>query len=113
MNFEEMVERGRDALTVRRVFGEPYEKDGVTVIPAAAVRGGGGGGGGEDNAGNRGSGGGFGLAARPVGVYQVKDGEVTWIPAVDATRIAVLGQVVAIVFLLTVRSILKRRRRKG
>jgi uncharacterized spore protein YtfJ len=30
------------------VFGEPYEKDGVTIIPAARIRGGAGGGGGED-----------------------------------------------------------------
>lgn len=108
MNFEEMIERGRDALTVKRVFGDPYEKDGVTVIPAASVRGGGGGGGGEDQAGNRGSGGGFGLSARPVGVYQVKDGGVTWIPAVDATRVIVLGQVAMILFLLTLRTVLRR-----
>jgi len=32
---------------VKRVFGEPYEKNGVTVIPAARVQGGAGGGGGE------------------------------------------------------------------
>jgi uncharacterized spore protein YtfJ len=33
-----------DAVTVKRVFGEPYQKNGVTVIPAAKVMGGGGGG---------------------------------------------------------------------
>lgn len=41
----EAVERGRDAITAQRVFGDPVERDGVVVIPAAAVRGGGGGGG--------------------------------------------------------------------
>ena len=40
----------KDVLTVKRVFGDAYEVDGVTVIPVAAVRGGGGGGGGEGDA---------------------------------------------------------------
>ena len=35
----------RDAITVSRVFAEPYETDGVTVIAAATVAGGAGGGG--------------------------------------------------------------------
>jgi len=39
----------RDVLTLKRVFGEAYEVNGVTVIPVAAIRGGGGGGGGEDS----------------------------------------------------------------
>lgn len=29
----------KDVLTVKRVFGDAYEVDGVTVIPVAAVRG--------------------------------------------------------------------------
>ena len=41
---EELVKGHRDAITVKRVFGEPFQKDGVTVIPAAKVMGGGGGG---------------------------------------------------------------------
>ena len=41
------IEQATDALTVRRVFGDPIEKDGVTVIPAARVHGGAGGGTGE------------------------------------------------------------------
>ena len=36
-----------DALNVRRVFGDAYEVDGVTVIPVAKVAGGAGGGGGQ------------------------------------------------------------------
>jgi uncharacterized spore protein YtfJ len=31
------IEQARDALTVKRVFGDPVERDGVTVIPAARV----------------------------------------------------------------------------
>lgn len=51
-------------MKVKQVFGEPYERDGITVIPAAAVSGGGGGGGDASEAG----GAGFGLSARPVGL---------------------------------------------
>jgi uncharacterized spore protein YtfJ len=32
---QRMIEQARDTMTVRRVFGDPYEKNGVTVIPAA------------------------------------------------------------------------------
>lgn len=45
---QEMVEGLKDNLSVKRVFGEPYEKDGVTVIPVASFGGGGGGGGGTE-----------------------------------------------------------------
>src|SRR5438093_12441599 len=84
------LEHAQDVMTVRRVFGEPIEREGVTIIPAAAVRGGGGGGGGEgpQGQGGRGWGGGFGVGARPAGVYVIKDGNVTWKPALDETRIA-------------------------
>ena len=40
--FEDLVEGARDLITVKRVYGDPYEQDGMTVIPAASVRGGGG-----------------------------------------------------------------------
>jgi uncharacterized spore protein YtfJ len=88
MDVQEQISKARDAITVKRVYGEPYERDGVTVIPAAAVSGGGGGGGGEDAGGDKGSGAGFGLGARPVGAYVIESGSVRWIPAPDVTRIA-------------------------
>lgn len=108
---ERILGEARDAVTVKRVFGEAYASEGCLVVPVAAIRSGGGGGIGGDAAGNGGTGGGFGLSARPVGVYRIKGEEVTWLPAVDATRVAVLGEVVAIVALLVLRSILRRRRR--
>lgn len=86
----------RDALTVGRVFGEPYQIDGTTLIPVARVAGGGGGGGGESTEGDTpgsGFGSGFGMDARPVGVYEVRDGDVSWKPAVDVTQLAKRGQV--------------------
>jgi uncharacterized spore protein YtfJ len=108
MEVQDVIAQARDALTVKRVFGEPYEKDGVTVIPAARVQGGAGGGGGEDPQGQgRGSGSGFGMTARPVGAFILRYGELTWRPAIDATRIAIGGQVVAIVALLVARAIFK------
>jgi uncharacterized spore protein YtfJ len=110
MDVHEVTAQARDALTVKRVFGEPYEKDGLTIIPAARVQGAVGGGSGEDpQSQGKGSGGGFGMTARPVGAFIVREGEVRWQPAVDVTRIVLGGQVVAIVALLAVRSIIKAR----
>jgi uncharacterized spore protein YtfJ len=89
MDVQETIAKARDAITVKRVYGAPYERDGVTVIPAAAVAGGAGGGTGEDGEGGAvGSGGGFGLGARPVGAFVVQGGNVRWKSAFDATRIA-------------------------
>jgi uncharacterized spore protein YtfJ len=107
-----LIDKTRDALTVKRVFGDPYERNGVTVLPAASVRGGAGGGTGEGGEGeNRGSGtgGGFGVAAKPAGVYVIKGDDVTWRPAVDVNRVILGGQIVAIVLLLVIRSIIRHR----
>ncbi|HSK28144.1 MAG TPA: hypothetical protein VK894_14635 [Jiangellales bacterium] len=96
MKITEVLDSAKDAVTVRRVYAEPIEKDGLTVIPAAVVMGGGGGGTGHDERGQEGEGGGFGLRGRPAGAYVIKDGQVTWRPAVDPNRIiAVVGMVVA------------------
>lgn len=100
------IERARDVLTVRRVFGDAIERDGVTVIPAAKVRGGGGGGSGSGPNGE-GGGGGFGVSASPAGAYVIKDGTVRWEPALDLGRTIFMGQIVVIVALLTIRSIVK------
>jgi uncharacterized spore protein YtfJ len=100
-----------DAVTVKRVFGEPYERDGVTIIPAALVLGGGGGGEGPAEEGGGGSGGGFGVVARPAGAYVIKEGRVTWTPAVDVNRIVIGCQIVALVAILARRSV-KRARAK-
>ena len=112
MDVQDVIAQAKDTLTVKRVFGEPYEKDGVTVIPAARVQGGAGGGSGEDPDGQgRGSGSGFGVTARPVGAFIIRDGDLSWRPAVDVNRIILGGQVVVVVALLTVRAIVKARSR--
>ena len=108
---DEMLDGAKDTITVSRVYGEPFEKNGVTIVPAAAVRGGGGGGEGEGpEAQGSGFGGGFGVMARPVGAYQIKGDQVTWVPAADTTRVLILAEIVAIVALLVVRSIFGSRR---
>lgn len=94
-NVDELLAGARDAISAKRVYGDPIEGEGVTVVPAAVV--GGGGGGGGDTEGN--GGGGFGLGARPVGAWVIRGGDVTWSPAVDLNRIAfyafLLGLVLA------------------
>lgn len=107
---QEMIDKARDTLTVNRVYGDAYEKNGVTLIPAAALRGGGGAGEGEGAGEESGSGGGFGMAARPVGAFRINGDDVTWVPAADTTRVIIMGQVVAIVALMVLRSVVRAKR---
>lgn len=108
MDVEKLLSRITDDLTPKRVFGEPIERDGVMLVPVARVRGGAGGGSGGPP-GEEGTGGGGGIDATDLGVFVVKDGKVTWQPAVDVTKLAIGGQLFALVFILVVRSILRRR----
>jgi uncharacterized spore protein YtfJ len=105
----EQIGKAEESFTVRRVFGEPYEKDGVTVIPAARVQGAVGGGGGQAPGGEGGTGTGFAMNTKPFGVFVMKDGEVTWRPAVDVNRMILGGQLVVIVALLVFRTVMKSR----
>jgi uncharacterized spore protein YtfJ len=108
MNVKETIEAARESMSAKRVYAEPYERDGVTVIAAAAVQGGGGGGGSESE--ERSDGGsGFGLTARPVGAYVIREGEVKWQPAFDLTRTILGCQLLGLAALLLTH--LRRRRR--
>jgi uncharacterized spore protein YtfJ len=106
-NIDDMLKGARDAMSVRRVYGTAVEKDGVTVIPAASVRGGGGGGGDAEQNG----GGGFGLSASPVGAYVIKDGEVSWKPAIDPNRMTLGWQIVAGLAMLALLALARRHPR--
>jgi uncharacterized spore protein YtfJ len=121
LSASEILERaksGTEAATVARVFGAPIERDGVTVVPVAHVKGGGGAGGGSgatatgDDHQGEGSGGGFGFDARPAGVFLIRDGDVSWRPAVDVNKIVVGGQIALVAGFLVIRSIVRRRRRR-
>jgi uncharacterized spore protein YtfJ len=108
MDPRDLIDGVRDAMSARRVFGEPVERDGVTVIPAATVIGGGGGGGGEGGgpatstaesepeSEGRGFGAGFGGVMWPAGAFEIRDGRVTWRPAIDLTRVLMLALTLAI-----------------
>ena len=110
MDVQELLSKVTHDLDVKRVFGEPIQHDGTLLVPVARVRGGAGGGGGVDSAeGSEGSGGGGGVDARPIGVFVVKEGKVSWQPALDVTRIANSGQVLAAIMVLVLRSVLRRR----
>jgi uncharacterized spore protein YtfJ len=106
----QMWDKARQFMTVERAFGPPFEKDGATFIPVASVVGGGGGGEGTDDDGKPvGSGGGFGLTARPVGAYVIRDGQVEWQEATDHVRIMIGWQVVSIVAMFVLGSMFKQR----
>ena len=111
MNVQEVLAKAQDTVTVKRVYGVPFEKDGLTIIPAAEVSGGGGGGGGPEGSGG---GVGYGVRARPVGAFVIKDGAVHWEPAIDATRLGLRAMLIPIVAMLVGRSVVKtvvKRRR--
>jgi uncharacterized spore protein YtfJ len=86
----------QEAMTPRRVFGDPIQLEGVTVLPVSAVGGGGGGGVKGADAGV-----GFGLQARPAGVFVVRDGDAKWRPALNLNRVILGGQLLAVVAILT------------
>jgi uncharacterized spore protein YtfJ len=104
-----------ESARVANVFGDPITQDGVTVIPVARVQGKGGGGGGagqaQDGQAQRGRGGGFGVSTKPVGVFVLKNGNVSWRPSVDVNKVVIGGQIVAGIAVLALRSILRSRHR--
>jgi uncharacterized spore protein YtfJ len=96
MDLDTLLQGHREAVNVRRIYGDPVERDGVTIVPAAAVFGGTGGGGDDDGNG----GGGFGLIGRPVGAWVIRDGEASWKAAVDVNRAVVLAFLLGVAFAL-------------
>jgi uncharacterized spore protein YtfJ len=94
-DLDALLQGHRDAINVRRVYGDPVERDGVTLVPAALVMGGTGGGGDADGNG----GGGLGVIARPVGAWEIRDGEVRWRPTLDVNRLLVVAALVGLVAL--------------
>jgi uncharacterized spore protein YtfJ len=103
MTPEDILSRVGDQLGIRRVFGEPIDRDGVTVVPVAVSIGGGGGG---SAPGDQGDGGGFGGMVRGIGAYSISNGQVRFVPAVDTTALAAI---VVVALGIVVRA--RRRRR--
>ncbi len=109
MDVDELLGKANDSISVSRVYGEPIESGGALIIPAARVAGGGGGGTGTDESGSQGTGAGHGVTARPAGAWVIRDGDLTWQPAVDVNKIVLGMQIVAIIALLAWRSVARSR----
>jgi len=111
MDVQAILSQARDAMTVNRVFGQPIEKNGLTIVPVARVMGGGGGGAGRSTgeSGATGGGAGYGLVAEPAGVYVIKGDDVSWQPAINVNRVILGGQIVAVVLILAIRAIVRAR----
>jgi uncharacterized spore protein YtfJ len=124
MNVDEVLGQARDAMSVKRVFGDPIEKNGVMIIPVARVMGGAGAGTGPEGRQGTGdevadepgasgksastqSGVGFGAMAGPAGAYVIKGDQVTWQPAISIERMAIIGGFIAVPVLLILRSMLR------
>jgi uncharacterized spore protein YtfJ len=90
---EGIADRLGGKATAAAVYGEPVERDGVTVIPVAKVRWGFGGGGGSGAGGSGkvgdgfGEGGGGGVIASPVGYIEIKNGETAFQRIKDPTAV--------------------------
>ncbi len=115
MDVREVIGKAQDGLTAKRVFGEPIVEQGTVVIPVARVGGGGGAGMGEAPkkegvTTGSGEGGGFGLSATPLGVYVLREGRVSWRPALNVNRIITGAQIVGVIALFVVGSIVRSRR---
>ena len=109
MEPRDVLTKARETMDARMVFGQPVTQDDLVIIPAARISGGAGGGGrdaaGEGPAGEGGAG--FGVRSTPAGAFVIRDGEVSWRPALDVNKIILGGQVVAVVALLVTRSIIR------
>ena len=122
-----ITEAARDALNVRRAFGDPVVHGDVTVIPVARVMGGNGIGFGsgaldarragspseeserstEGGGKGDGGGGGFGVRVRPIGVFVITGDDAEWQPTLDVTRIVLAGQAVAVVAVLATAHVIR------
>jgi hypothetical protein len=64
VKYSELLEQLPGDRSVGRVYGEPYETaDGVTLLPVE----------------------------KPLGIFVIREGEASWVPAVDASRVALIG----------------------
>ena len=81
--FKSIIDPLQTSAGVKSVFGDPITAQGKTVIPVARIAWGFGGGSGKgDHHGQPGEGygGGGGVAAMPLGVYEVTEAETRFIP---------------------------------
>jgi uncharacterized spore protein YtfJ len=82
-----LIDRITLGTSAKMIYGDPVERDGVTVIPVGKVRWGLGGGEGGDVEGNGGSGGGGGITVSPIGFIEIKSGLARFRPIFDPALI--------------------------
>jgi uncharacterized spore protein YtfJ len=102
-----ILEQVKELMVGSTVFGQPYEKNGLTLIPASRVWAGGGGG----QASADQEGGGAGIQARPAGAFVITGGEAKWLPSIDANRLIFGAQIVAVIAILRWRAVAKANAR--
>ncbi|MEJ2688211.1 MAG: spore germination protein GerW family protein [Gammaproteobacteria bacterium] len=99
---------GRDA-RAGMVYGEPVQREGVTVVPVAKIRYGFGGG--RRAAGPAGAGGGGGARATPMGYIEIRDGQSSYHPIHDPATRTVRLAVGGVLGLLALRAVTRLLRR--
>ena len=87
------------------IFGEPVERDGVTVVPVAKARWGFGGGVGQRK-GEDGAGGGGGVQVTPVGYIEMRNGRAEFRPIRTVSVPLMIAGGMSLLFVL--RQVLKR-----
>ena len=105
-----VLEQVKEIVDGATVFDKPFEKNGITVIPASRLTAGGGGG--EQGGDASPAGGGAGVQATPAGALVIRADSVTWVPALDVNRIVLISQLLVLVGILSWRSVAAARARR-
>ncbi|RDV14506.1 hypothetical protein DXT99_13980 [Pontibacter diazotrophicus] len=103
---ERIAEKLGGAANAARIYGEPIERNGITVIPVSKAMYGFGGGGGK-KAGEEGSGGAGGIALTPIGYIEISEGSTRFRSIRDPQTLIKIFAISGVVVLLTARSITK------
>jgi uncharacterized spore protein YtfJ len=103
---ERLAEKLGTAANSATIYGEPVERDGVTVIPVAKAAYGFGGGEGNGTEGKgTGSGGGGGMVLTPVGYIEIKDGATRFRTIRDPQMVVKVVAIGSLALFLTTKSI--------
>jgi uncharacterized spore protein YtfJ len=103
---EQLADRFGTAGRVATVFGEPVQREAVTVIPVARARwglGGGWGGGQDEKSGGSGGGAGGGLTVDPIGYIEITDAGARFRPVFDPMALLVVALIGGLIGLLITR----------